>query len=117
MNKKEKLLQVFTEEANEIIEELDRLAMELEEGGDSALLINDIFRGVHTLKGSANSFGFNRLGEYVHHNEEDFLYCVVIRDVRSAGSRVDAGDSGHRFPQLSVVQKILRSDSRISAIT
>ena len=70
MDKKEKLLQVFTGEVNEIIEELDRLAMELEEGGDSALLINDIFRGVHTLKGSANSFGFNRLGEYVHHWED-----------------------------------------------
>ena len=70
MNKKEKLLQVFTEEASEIIEELDRLVMQLEEGGDSVSLINDIFRGVHTLKGSANSFGFSRLGEYVHHWED-----------------------------------------------
>ena len=70
MDKKERLLQVFTEEANEIIEELDRLVMQLEEGGDSVSLINDIFRGVHTLKGSANSFGFTRLGEYVHHWED-----------------------------------------------
>lgn len=70
MDKKERLLQVFTEEAHEIIEELDRLVMQLEEGGDSASLINDIFRGVHTLKGSANSFGFTRLGEYVHHWED-----------------------------------------------
>lgn len=69
MDKKERLLQVFIEEANEIIEELDRLVMQLEEGGDS-LLVNDIFRGVHTLKGSANSFGFTRLGEYVHHWED-----------------------------------------------
>jgi two-component system chemotaxis sensor kinase CheA len=70
MDKKEKLLQVFTEEANEIIEELDRLVMQLEEGGDTVSLVNDIFRGVHTLKGSANSFGFTRLGEYVHHWED-----------------------------------------------
>lgn len=70
MDKKERLLQVFTEEASEIIEELDRLVMQLEEGGDSVSLINDIFRGVHTLKGSANSFGFTRLGEYVHHWED-----------------------------------------------
>ena len=70
MDKKERLLQVFTEEASEIIEELDRLVMQQEEGGDSVSLINDIFRGVHTLKGSANSFGFTRLGEYVHHWED-----------------------------------------------
>ncbi|MGM0519900.1 MAG: chemotaxis protein CheA [Campylobacterota bacterium] len=68
MDKKERLLQVFTEEANEIIEELDRLVMQLEEGDTS--LVNDIFRGVHTLKGSANSFGFTRLGDYVHHWED-----------------------------------------------
>ena len=70
MDKKERLLQVFIEEATEIIEELDRLVMELEEGGDGSSLINDIFRGVHTLKGSANSFDFTRLGEYVHHWED-----------------------------------------------
>ena len=71
MDKKERLIQVFTEEANEIIEELDRLVMQIEEKQDvSSNLINDIFRGVHTLKGSANSFGFTRLGEYVHHWED-----------------------------------------------
>ncbi len=70
MDKKERLLQIFLEEAGEIIENLDNLMMELEEADEKADLINNIFRGVHTLKGSANSFGFTRLGEYVHHWED-----------------------------------------------
>jgi len=70
LDKKDRLLQIFLEEAGEIIENLDNLMMELEEAEDKADLINNIFRGVHTLKGSANSFGFTRLGEYVHHWED-----------------------------------------------
>ncbi|NQY93814.1 MAG: chemotaxis protein CheA [Campylobacteraceae bacterium] len=78
MDKKEKLLQIFIEEAHEIIEDLDRLTMELEDDEENvSVLVNDIFRGVHTLKGSANSFGYERLGEYVHY-WEDLL--VMFRD-------------------------------------
>ena len=101
MDKKERLLQVFIEEANEIIEQLDRLVMELEEGGDSASLINDIFRGVHTLKGSANSFGFSRLGEYVHH-WEDLLGMFRDHPEISLDSSVDLF-----FDAVTVVREIL----------
>ena len=101
MDKKERLLQVFIEEANEIIEELDRLVMELEEGGDGASLINDIFRGVHTLKGSANSFGFTRLGEYVHH-WEDLLGMFRDHPEISLDSSMDLF-----FEAVTVVREIL----------
>ena len=101
MDKKERLLQVFIEEANEIIEQLDRLVMELEEGGDSASLINDIFRGVHTLKGSANSFGFTRLGEYVHH-WEDLLGMFRDHPEISLDSSMDLF-----FEAVTVVREIL----------
>ena len=101
MDKKERLLQVFIEEANEIIEQLDRLVMELEEGGDGASLINDIFRGVHTLKGSANSFGFTRLGEYVHH-WEDLLGMFRDHPEISLDSSFDLF-----FEAVTVVREIL----------
>ena len=101
MDKKERLLQVFIEEANEIIEQLDRLVMELEEGGDGASLINDIFRGVHTLKGSANSFGFSRLGEYVHH-WEDLLGMFRDHPEISLDSSFDLF-----FEAVTVVREIL----------
>jgi two-component system chemotaxis sensor kinase CheA len=68
--KRQKIINIFISEANEIIEELDLQLINLEENMNDKDIINIIFRGVHTLKGNANSFGFNRLGAFVHHWED-----------------------------------------------
>ncbi|MEY4504535.1 MAG: hypothetical protein RL154_831 [Pseudomonadota bacterium] len=67
---KEKLKQIFIEEANEIIEKLDVDIIDFEQNPNDKNLINELFRGVHTLKGNANAFGFTRLGSFVHHLED-----------------------------------------------
>ncbi len=67
---KEKLRQIFIEEANEIIEKMDIDIVNYESAASDKALLNEIFRGVHTLKGSANAFNFSRLGEFVHHFED-----------------------------------------------
>lgn len=67
---REKLRQIFIEEANEIIEKMDVDIINYEESPSDKALLNEIFRGVHTLKGSANAFNFSRLGEFVHHFED-----------------------------------------------
>lgn len=71
---REKLKQIFIEEATEIIEKLDIDIIELEEDASNKALLDEIFRGVHTLKGSANAFNFTRLGEFVHHFEDALDY-------------------------------------------
>ncbi len=67
---KEQIREIFIEEATEIIEKLDIDIINFEENPEDKDLLNELFRGVHTLKGSANSFGFTRLGEFVHHFED-----------------------------------------------
>ncbi len=67
---KEQLKQIFIEEATEIIEQLDVKIINFEEDPSNKDLLNDLFRGVHTLKGSANSFAFTKLGAFVHHFED-----------------------------------------------
>ena len=69
-----KLRDIFIEEANEIIEKMDVDIINFEEDPENKELLNELFRGVHTLKGSANSFGFSRLGEFVHHFEDALDY-------------------------------------------
>lgn len=69
---KERLKEIFIEEASEIIEKLDTEILNFEENPGDKNILNELFRGVHTLKGSANSFGFSRLGKFVH-NFEDAL--------------------------------------------
>lgn len=67
---KEEIRDIFVEEATEIIEKLDVDIINFEENPQDKDLLSELFRGVHTLKGSANSFGFVRLGEFVHHFED-----------------------------------------------
>lgn len=70
MTKQEQVKAIFIEEAGEIIEKLDIDIIRFEENSCDFDLLNEIFRGVHTLKGNANAFGFTRLGEFVHHFED-----------------------------------------------
>lgn len=74
MTKQEQVKAIFIEEAGEIIEKLDVDIIRFEENSTDFDLLNEIFRGVHTLKGNANAFGFKRLGEFVHHFEDVLDY-------------------------------------------
>ena len=75
-----KLKDIFIEEASEIIEKLDIDIINFEEDPTDKELLNELFRGVHTLKGSSNSFGFSRLGEFVHHFEDALDYYRSCND-------------------------------------
>jgi len=74
MTKQEQVKAIFIEEAGEIIEKLDIDIIRFEENCSDFSLLNEIFRGVHTLKGNANAFNFTRLGEFVHHFEDVLDY-------------------------------------------
>lgn len=67
---REQLKAIFIEEAGEIIEKLDGDIIDFEENPTNKEIMNELFRGVHTLKGNANAFGFTRLGGFVHHFED-----------------------------------------------
>lgn len=78
---KEEIRDIFIEEATDIIEKLDIDIINFEEDPGEKSLLNELFRGVHTLKGSANSFGFSRLGEFVHHFEDVLDHYRNTEDV------------------------------------
>lgn len=67
---RDRIIGIFIEESTEIIQQLETELMNLEESPLDKSIINEIFRGVHTLKGNANSFGFTKLGGFVHYFED-----------------------------------------------
>ncbi|MDQ1243872.1 MAG: two-component system, chemotaxis family, sensor kinase CheA [Campylobacterota bacterium] len=81
MISQEELRGIFIEEANEIIEKLDVDIIKFEQNADDFSLLNEIFRGVHTLKGNSNAFGFTRLGKFVHHFEDLLSYCRSEKEI------------------------------------
>jgi two-component system chemotaxis sensor kinase CheA len=62
----------FKEEAQEVLEALENDLVTLETNVTDAELLNKIFRGMHTLKGSGAMFGFTHLAEFAHELETLF---------------------------------------------
>lgn len=63
---------VFYEEAVDLLANLEGLLLDLEKNSHNPELINDVFRTLHTLKGSGSMFGFTALAEFVHNIENTF---------------------------------------------
>ncbi|RLT43567.1 MAG: chemotaxis protein CheA [Chloroflexi bacterium] len=70
---------VFFEEANELLESLDRDLVALEQSADDALL-HRIFRAVHTLKGAAGSIGHEHMA-FLAHTAETLLAKVRNHEI------------------------------------
>ena len=68
----EKLRTLFAQEAEQRLARLGQLVLDLEQGnvGDLAKIIAEVFREVHTLKGSAAVVGFDGVAAYAHEVEE-----------------------------------------------
>ena len=62
----DEILGEFVIEAGEILDKLDVEFVELEKNPHEKKLIENIFRGMHTLKGSSGFFAFKRLEKLAH---------------------------------------------------
>ena len=62
----DEILVEFVIEAGEILDQLDIDFVQLEKNPDEKKLIENIFRGMHTLKGSSGFFAFKRLERLAH---------------------------------------------------
>jgi two-component system chemotaxis sensor kinase CheA len=59
-------LQIFSEESSELLQQSEYILLKLEDAPDSDELINDLFRTIHTIKGSAGLFGFDDVVSFTH---------------------------------------------------
>jgi two-component system, chemotaxis family, sensor kinase CheA len=69
----EQLLQSFLLEATDILSGLDERVLYVEQEPDDAAGINDLFRAVHTLKGSAGSMGLAAFVDVAHRVESTLV--------------------------------------------
>jgi two-component system chemotaxis sensor kinase CheA len=63
---------VFRTEAAECLEQIEAGLLDLTHRLDDKALIDAVFRGLHTLKGSGAMFGFDALAAFTHHCETAF---------------------------------------------
>jgi two-component system chemotaxis sensor kinase CheA len=60
------LKQLYFQECEELLGEVERHLMALDEGSGDANTVNATFRALHSIKGGAGAFGLQRLVDYAH---------------------------------------------------
>ncbi|UCD35958.1 MAG: chemotaxis protein CheA [Nitrospiraceae bacterium] len=65
----EEIISEFITEADESLDRIEPLFVELEKRGEDTDLLNDIFRSMHTIKGAAGFLGFQPIVDVAHSSE------------------------------------------------
>jgi len=65
----------YIEDAGELIAKLEAVLLDFENNQNDEGIIQEIFRIMHTIKGSAGMFGYNRIAEYTHFLED--IYDLI----------------------------------------
>lgn len=96
----EQVYQTFLDESREMLSDMERLLLEVEDDPADSESCNALFRCVHTIKGSAGMFGFEHLVGFTH----------VVENVLD---RLRAGQIG---VDRHLTQLLLRCRDHISAL-
>ncbi len=79
----DELTREFLLESQEGLDRMERCLTDLEERPDDAALIADVFRSVHTIKGTTGFLGFKRLKKLAHAGEN---LLGLLRDGKLAAN-------------------------------
>ncbi len=82
-DEEKELMEMFSFEAQEIHQQLNKQLTALESNPQDQKLIDDLFRITHTLKGSAMGMGFRAIGEIAHVMED------VFTEIKSGNLTID----------------------------
>jgi len=70
----------FIEEATDLLENLEKSLLALEQNPNDSGLIQQVFRVMHTLKGNSSMFGFDLIDTYTHDLET--VYDLIRSKVK-----------------------------------
>jgi chemosensory pili system protein ChpA (sensor histidine kinase/response regulator) len=99
----ENMVQVFVDEARELIEGLNNDYLELEKMPESEMILSSVSRRMHTLKGSAYISKYNLIGDLAH-KLEDFIQLYIEKDSDIKNEMLDSF-----FVSLDLISEIVES--------
>jgi len=102
---KEEYREIFIEESQEQIEDWETSLLKLETNPSDIELINQLFRSIHTLKGSAGFVGFDKLQELNHDLES------LLQDVRDEKLKLSESIIELMFDGLDITRRMIKSFS------
>lgn len=93
----------FLNETKEFLEKLDTELVELETNPDDKERLADIFRMIHTIKGTSGFLGFERLGEITHAGEN------ILSELRDGKLKADPNIISSILSMVDAVRFIVES--------
>ena len=94
---------VFLEEAEENIQNLNHALLDFERNVEDLTPVNELFRAAHTLKGMSATMGYDKLAEFTHTLEE------ILDNIRSGSLRATVEIINLLFKSVDVVQEFIES--------
>lgn len=92
-------LEIFLDETNEHLQNLNTQILSLEQDPENMDTINEIFRAAHSLKGMAGTMGYKRMQNLTHDMEN------VFSEVRNGNVKVNAGMIDVLFQCLDALEE------------
>lgn len=99
----------FIDEASELIAGIENEVIGLESNPNDKLIIDEIFRVMHTLKGTASMFGFNSIESVTHQLES------VYDSIREDKMKINADIINLTFITIDIIKKILNTKDHLSS--
>lgn len=97
----QEILNDFLTESNEMLEVLDQRFVTLEADPSNTDLLNEIFRAMHSMKGSAGFLGFNHLVDVAHRGEN------ILNKLRQAEMAVSPAIISVILETVDVIKAIM----------
>lgn len=107
-----KFIGKFTQEANEVVQNINEALVQLEKTPKQPDLLKQILRIVHTLKGSANILHFQQIGQLAH-VIEDVLIAVQDKEIALTPAVIDLLFSSNDLLSRCVQAVLLDQEERI----
>lgn len=92
----------FIQEAKDLLAIMESSLLQLENDPGNQSIINELFRVMHTLKGSGAMFGFDRIGSFTHDLES--IYSAI----RSGELMVSSHLIDVSFQSLDLIRNLLK---------
>lgn len=77
---------IYIEEANELFENLEKSLLVLEKFPNDKAAISEVFRIMHTIKGSSGMFGYTNITEFLHNLET--IYDLIRNEKRQLSKEI-----------------------------
>ncbi len=93
----------FFAECEEIIQRVNNYLSTIEQSGSAKSVIDSLYRDIHTIKGSAQLFGFTQIGQIAHAME------ASLEPVRSKNLQVNSSFVDKLYKCLDLIEQIVKS--------